>query len=174
MRKRCGSPRPSSNPKKSALSPEPRSAICVYPVWRVIGICCMKSERQTCPRGIRIIDATSRPIRSGGISPVILRGCDIWHTRKALRAGCGMTPGPFSFSGCGRAWLIRRLREPETAGSNPAIQTECGASFQLAMSLKQAGSLLHKKRKGKPIGDGLRPEPGRATSLGGSTPSPSA
>src|SRR6516162_9605428 len=30
------------------------------------------------------------------------------------------------------------------------------------------------KRKGKPTGDGTRPEPGRATSLEGSTPSPSA
>ncbi len=30
------------------------------------------------------------------------------------------------------------------------------------------------RRKGKPIGDGTRPEPGRATSLEGSTPSPSA
>src|SRR6516162_11356297 len=30
------------------------------------------------------------------------------------------------------------------------------------------------KRKGKPTGDGTRPEPGRATSLEGSTPSPPA
>src|SRR5271165_5322729 len=30
------------------------------------------------------------------------------------------------------------------------------------------------QRKGKPTGDGTRPEPGRATSLEGSTPSPSA
>ena len=27
------------------------------------------------------------------------------------------------FSGCGRAWLIRRRRKPEIAGSSPAIQT---------------------------------------------------
>ena len=43
---------------------------------------------------------------------------------------------------------------PDHAGSNPAIQTD--------------------RRKGKPTGDGTQPEPGRATSLEGSTPSPSA
>src|SRR5438552_1838964 len=43
---------------------------------------------------------------------------------------------------------IRRLREPETAGSNPAIQTECGVSVPLAMGDSQAGSLriAHRKR----------------------------
>jgi hypothetical protein len=53
----------------------------------------------------------------------------------------------------GELGSIRRLREPEIAGSNPAIQTE---------------------RKGKPIGDGGGPENRRAMSLEGSTPSPSA
>src|SRR5947209_20491103 len=33
---------------------------------------------------------------------------------------------------------------------------------------------VKEQRKGKPTGDGTRPEPGRATSLEGSTPSPSA
>ena len=53
----------------------------------------------------------------------------------------------------GELGSIRRLREPEIAGSNPAIQTE---------------------RKGKPIGDGSGLENRRAMSLEGSTPSPSA
>ena len=54
----------------------------------------------------------------------------------------------------GEPGFIRRPRVPDHAGSNPAIQTD--------------------RRKGKPTGDGTRPEPGRATRLEGSTPSPSA
>jgi hypothetical protein len=54
----------------------------------------------------------------------------------------------------GEPGIIRRPRKPDHAGSNPAIQTD--------------------RRKGKPTGDGTRPEPGRATSLEGSTPSPSS
>jgi hypothetical protein len=77
-------------------------------------------------------------------------------------------PWPFSLAGAtastflwmnvsldvGEPGFIRRRRKPDHAGSNPAIQTD--------------------RRKGKPTGDGTRPEPGRATSLEGSTPSPSA
>jgi hypothetical protein len=58
------------------------------------------------------------------------------------------------FLDVGEPGFIRRPRVPDHAGSNPAIQTD--------------------GRKGKPTGDGTRPEPGRATSLEGSTPSPSA
>src|SRR5581483_1241409 len=57
-------------------------------------------------------------------------------------------------SGCRRAWL-----HPPASGAGPrwfkSSHPDC-------------------KRKGKPTGDGTRPEPGRATSLEGSTPSPSA
>src|SRR6516162_4671463 len=81
----------------------------------------------------------------------------------ALEARCHTTPGLFCWAGRGDAnnaldvgepGFIRRPRVPDHAGSNPAIQTD--------------------RRKGKPTGDGTRPEPGRATSLEGSTPSPSA
>jgi hypothetical protein len=57
-------------------------------------------------------------------------------------------------SGCRRAWL-----HPPASGAGPrwfkSSHPDC-------------------KRKGKPTGDGIRLEPGRATSLEGSTPSPSA
>ena len=81
----------------------------------------------------------------------------------ALQARCHRTPGLFCWAGRGDAnnaldvgepGFIRRPRVPDHAGSNPAIQTD--------------------RRKGKPTGDGTRPEPGRATSLEGSTPSPPA
>ena len=80
----------------------------------------------------------------------------------ALEARCHRTPGLFCWAGRGDAnnaldvgepGFIRRPRVPDHAGSNPAIQTA---------------------RKGKPTGDGTRLEPGRATSLEGSTPSPPA
>jgi hypothetical protein len=61
---------------------------------------------------------------------------------------------PLQLLDVGEPGFIRRLRKPDHAGSNPAIQTT--------------------RRKGKPTGDGTRLEPGRATSLEGSTPSPSA
>src|SRR5262249_17449392 len=69
-------------------------------------------------------------------------------------------PWPFSLagadgnSGCRRAW-----HHPPASEAGPrwfeSSHPDC-------------------KRKGKPTGDGTRPEPGRATSLEGSTPSPSA
>ena len=68
-------------------------------------------------------------------------------------------PWPFLLMGTddaldvGEPGITRRRRKPEHAGSNPAIQTQ---------------------RKGKPTGDGIRLLPGRATSLEGSAPSPSA
>ena len=80
----------------------------------------------------------------------------------AFQARCHTTPGLFCWprrwrerrSGCRRAWL-----HPPASGAGPrwfkSSHPDC-------------------KRKGKPTGDGTRLEPGRATSLEGSTPSPSA
>jgi hypothetical protein len=80
----------------------------------------------------------------------------------AFKARCHTTPGLFRwplrrrerFSGCRRARL-----HPPASEAGPrwfkSSHPDC-------------------KRKGKPTGDGTRLEPGRATSLEGSTPSPSA
>jgi hypothetical protein len=85
----------------------------------------------------------------------------LWAT--AFQARRHRTPGLFCWPGradankaldVGEPGFIRRPRVPDHAGSNSAIQTD--------------------GRKGKPTGDGTRPEPGRAMSLEGSTPSPSA
>ena len=72
--------------------------------------------------------------------------------------------------------------QPGEAGSTPA-----GHSFIESVAQRQSRCLLSRrlevrflppelatKRKGKPIGDGSRLESGRAMSLEGSTPSPSA
>ena len=86
-----------------------------------------------------------------------------------------------------RVWeslAFRVLREHEIAGSNPAILTDKTMRWVLcwygkaAVNRRDAGSIpasaASYQRKGKPIGDGSRFESGRAMSLEGSTPSPSA
>jgi hypothetical protein len=93
-----------------------------------------------------------------------------------------------------RVWesmVFRVLREHEIAGSNPAILTgarvaltnycggfRVGTGGRLLTALTQVRflppQLFCEKRKGKPTGDGSRLESGRASSLEGSTPSPSA
>src|SRR5262245_34973075 len=85
----------------------------------------------------------------------------------------------------GKPGLIRLLREQETAGSNPAIPTarhndSGGARAGTGTRLLTGGTQVRflppelYTRKGKPKGDGTRFELGRAMSLEGSTPSPSA
>jgi hypothetical protein len=100
----------------------------------------------------------------------------------------------------GKPGSIRLLREQEIAGSSPAIpilgrgagkssKYRCGRTERrrpvkatIGGSTPPAGARIQRinilgkysLRKGKPIGDGTRLEIGRAMSLGGSTPSPSA
>src|SRR4051812_21999526 len=97
------------------------------------------------------------------------------------------------------AWeslAIRLVRDQETAGSNPAAPTDrdcrTGVRFSRVAELADAPGCSPghwgfdslplslsmypdtTERKGKPTGDGSRLESGRAMSLGGSTPPPSA
>src|SRR5262249_34721918 len=85
----------------------------------------------------------------------------------------------------GKPGLIRLLREQETAGSNPAIPTvrrddSGGARAGTGTRVLAGGTRVRflpaelYTRKGKPKGGGTRFELGRAMSLEGSTPSPSA
>jgi hypothetical protein len=90
-------------------------------------------------------------------------------------------------SGCRKAWnsaghrAQHGRREHEIAGSNPAILTllrwglcwygQAPVKRHVAGSIPAAAASF---RKVKPTGDGSRLESGRAMSLGGSTPSPSA
>ena len=83
-----------------------------------------------------------------------------------------------------RTWeslVFRVLREHESAGSNPAVLTRLRWGLcwygQAPVKRHGAGSIPATAawiRKVKPTGDGSRPESGRAMSLEGSTPSPSA
>ena len=85
----------------------------------------------------------------------------------------------------GKPGPIRLPWEQEIAGSNPAIPTvgrddSGGVRAGTSTRLLPGGTRVRflppelNTRKDKPIGDGTRPEPGRAMSLEGSTPSPSA
>src|SRR4051812_10403322 len=88
-------------------------------------------------------------------------------------AGTLLRPARLPTSGRGPAWSGRVPRTHENAGSNPAVPTEETLSQRHAATVG-AGVVDAGKRKGKPTGDGTRLLPGRATSLEGSTLSPSA
>jgi hypothetical protein len=86
-------------------------------------------------------------------------------------------------SGRGKAWPIRLVRDQENAGSNPAAPTgtqtgvacagTCASLLKRSPQVRFLPPVLY-TWEGKPMGDGSRFENGRAMSLGGSTPPPSA
>ena len=80
----------------------------------------------------------------------------------ALQARCHRTPGLF-------CWARRGDANNALDVGEPGFIRRPGCRITL---IQIQPSRL--QRKGKPTGDGTRPEPGRATSLEGSTPSPSA